>query len=81
MDNIKGYRMSIDHCLSKLSIEQIKSLIETVEKKITDLKHMIDKNLSATGAELLLHNIFESLEYDIAVMNEDAKTLDKYQKD
>lgn len=74
-----GFRMNIDNCLSELTIEQIKELIATMESKLTELKKLVDNNLSPTGAELILRNIGESLEYDIAVMINDQEILAKYQ--
>jgi hypothetical protein len=74
-----GFRMNINECLSKLTIEQIRKLIATMESKLAELKKLVDNNLSLTGAELILRNIGEALEYDIAIMTNDQELLAKYQ--
>lgn len=79
MNEPVGFRMNINDCLSKLTVQQVKELIATMESKIAELKKLVDNNLSPTGAELILRNIGESLEYDIAVMTNDQEILAKYQ--
>jgi hypothetical protein len=74
-----GFRMNINECLSALTIEQVKELIAKMERKLAELRKLVDNNLSLTGAELILRNIGESLEYDIAVMTNDQEILAKYQ--
>jgi len=74
-----GFRMKINDCLSDLTIEQVRELIATMERKIAELKRLVDNNLSPTGAELILRNIGEALEYDIAVMTNDQETLARFQ--
>ena len=74
-----GYRLNIANYLSDLTIEQVKQLITTIECKLADVKRMVENNFSPTGAELLLRNIGESLEYDIAIMKNDQEILAKYQ--
>lgn len=71
--------MNISDCLSQLTIEQVKELIATMERKLAELKKLVDNNLSPTGAELILRNIGESLEYDIGIMTNDQEILAKYQ--
>lgn len=71
--------MNISDCLSNLTIEQVRQLIATMERKLAELKRLVDNDLSPTGAELILRNIGESLEYDIAVMTNDQEILAKYQ--
>lgn len=71
--------MNINDCLSELTIEQVKELIARMEGKLAELKKLVDNNLSPTGAELILRNIGETLEYDIAVMTNDQEILAKYQ--
>lgn len=71
--------MNINKCLSELTIEQVKELIARMESKIAELRRLVDNNLSPTGAELILRNIGEALEYDIAVMTNDHDALAKFQ--
>lgn len=71
--------MNINDCLSKLTIEHVKELIVRMESKIAELKRLVDNNLSPTGAELILRNIGEALEYDIAVMTNDREFLATFQ--
>ena len=71
--------MNIEHCLSELTIEQVKELIANMESKIAELKRLVDNNLSPTGAELILRNIGEALEYDIAMMTNDQEFLATFQ--